>query len=205
MIKCVVFDVDMTLVDADELHLKAFEEILKRRGYRKKIKFVYGWSNEELLEKNFPNMSSKEIKDVIKDKQKLVARRYYKIAKPSPYASYVLKKLKEKGKKICLLTQETPTELKALTKCLKFKAYDFIVDSSKVKHFKPHPEGLNLIKRKFKLKGEEVAFVGDSEHDLSAAKAARVMFILYTKYHRIKNWKKADYVINDLRKVLGVV
>ena len=54
---------------------------------------------------------------------------------------------------------------------------DFSISGDEVKNFKPDPEGIIKTLKYFNAKSDEAIFVGDSLHDLGAARNANVRFI----------------------------
>ncbi|MBA3031118.1 MAG: HAD family hydrolase [Desulfobacteraceae bacterium] len=57
--------------------------------------------------------------------------------------------------------------------------FDLVVTALDVTYAKPHPEGLEKILAHFKVEPHEVIYVGDSELDAKAAKAAGISLVAY--------------------------
>lgn len=80
----------------------------------------------------------------------------------------------------------------------KYKLFDFIVSSDDVSKGKPHPEGINIIKKKFKHSTEFV-FFGDSKYDYFASLKAKVKYVHVSwGYEKLENHKNQK--INKIKK-----
>jgi phosphoglycolate phosphatase-like HAD superfamily hydrolase len=78
--------------------------------------------------------------------------------------------------------------------------FELVVTALDVQNPKPHPESIERILQRFNLKRSEALFVGDSEIDEQAARAASIKFIAY-KNREIK----ADGFIDDHRAILNLL
>ncbi len=61
--------------------------------------------------------------------------------------------------------------------------FDIVVTALDVEHPKPHGESIEKILTKFKLKKNEVLFIGDSDVDKQTAEASGVSFVAYRARH----------------------
>jgi len=78
--------------------------------------------------------------------------------------------------------------------------FDLVVSSLDVKRPKPHPEAAFKILEHFAVDGQHTLYVGDSIVDYEVARDAGVVFVAY-KHPELK----ADYHVDDLRKLLSIV
>lgn len=78
--------------------------------------------------------------------------------------------------------------------------FDLVISASDVAHPKPHPEQLLTIIDHFKIRPDEVCFIGDSELDQQAADAAGVPFIAFGNPHL-----KAAAHIDRLDRVIDLI
>ena len=69
------------------------------------------------------------------------------------------------------------------------------------KKHKPFPEPLILAAKKLKVKPEETVYIGDSESDMKAAKAAGMKFVFYSR----KRLKGADVQVKSFNEIPDVV
>ena len=89
-----------------------------------------------------------------------------------------LLKIKENNQKSCLISTKTRESMNLVIKYYNLESIlDFSISGDEVKNFKPDPEGIVKTLKYFNAKPDEAIFVGDSLHDLGAAKNANVKFI----------------------------
>lgn len=90
----------------------------------------------------------------------------------------MLKKLKEKGKRLAIFTGKGRKSIEISLEKLNLNEYfDFIVSDDDVCFSKPNSEGILKVLDYFNAKEEEVVFIGDSDADILAAKGACVQSI----------------------------
>src|SRR3989344_6926373 len=94
------FDLDGTLIQSDEVHVRAFNEAFIKNNLKPVkpiiIKRLLGRKGELIIKSIFPKLSEKIIKQIRLDHNKLIVNKYYKLAKP---IKKNLKKQKKKKKK----------------------------------------------------------------------------------------------------------
>jgi pyrophosphatase PpaX len=89
-----------------------------------------------------------------------------------------LLKIKENSQKSCLISTKTRESMNLVIKYYNLESIlDFSISGDEVKNFKPDPEGIVKTLKYFNAKPDEAIFVGDSLHDLGAARNANVKFI----------------------------
>jgi phosphoglycolate phosphatase len=78
--------------------------------------------------------------------------------------------------------------------------FDLVVCALDVRFPKPHPEALNKVAAHFAVGPEQVLYVGDSQVDETAAKAAGIAFVAYRNPALT-----ADYHIRQLAEIPGLL
>lgn len=111
-------------------------------------------------------------------------------------ASVLLKSLKSKGKKLALISSGSKPSLERMLQRTRTNAYfDLVISGSDVEKRKPSPEGIESALAKLGAQKESSIMVGDSEHDLDAARNAGIDSVLfYPDAHT------SFYNLDDLRK-----
>lgn len=79
--------------------------------------------------------------------------------------------------------------------------FDIIITVDKVKHLKPSPEGLNVIRDTLKLNSNEIVYIGDHYNDMICAKEALVYFG-HAKWDNDIEELDTKYVLDKPSKVL---
>jgi len=89
-----------------------------------------------------------------------------------------LSKIKENNQKSCFISTKTRESMNLMIKYNRSDSIlDFSVSGDEVKNFKPVPEGILKALNNFNDKPKEAIFIGDSLHDLGAARNANVRFL----------------------------
>lgn len=182
MVKLLIFDMDGTLVDTDEVLYETWAELFrlyKPKDYVIDREFVRGFSGppiEQSIARAFPE---KDPKFILKEYRTRTAKYYDDYLKFFPNEKEVLKKLYKEG---YILTISTSKNRPMAEKCLKiFGVYDLfsemITSSEDVPH-KPDPASLNLLVEKFNVKKEEALMIGDTSFDALAAINANIKSVL---------------------------
>ena len=109
-----------------------------------------------------------------------------------------LLKIKENDQKCCFISSKRRESMDSVIKHYKLDSIiDFSISGDEVKNFKPDPEGIIKTLKYFNAKSDEAIFVGDSLHDLGAARNANVRFIgVLSGICRKSDWEleKVSYV-----------
>jgi HAD superfamily hydrolase (TIGR01509 family) len=117
-----------------------------------------------------------------------------------PHLFQTLEKLKEKGILRAINTNRTTSMKYIMEKYDLWQYFEMVVTALDVKNPKPNPESIEKIIEAFKLKKEEIVFVGDSDVDQQTAKSSGIKFIAY-KNKEIAN----DALINDHLDLLHLI
>lgn len=208
--KAVIFDMDGTLVELKLNITSAKQEILyklRSEGYSLKGVTV----NSPMLDiiKTAESEATegykqyvKKVVDKILTKYEIAAALQASLRKG---AKEVIKKLADNNFKLGLATNNSKASVNiVLKKNEVFKVFDAIVTRDDVKDLKPSGEMLELILRLLSVKPNQAIFVGDSIHDIAAAKNVGIFSIAITggvhdKEMLIKN--KPDKMIDSLEEL----
>jgi phosphoglycolate phosphatase-like HAD superfamily hydrolase len=89
-----------------------------------------------------------------------------------------LLKIKENNQKSCFISTKTRESMNLMIKHNNLESIlNFSISGDEVNNYKPDPEGIIRSLKYFNAKPNEAVFVGDSLHDLGAARNANVRFI----------------------------
>lgn len=182
MIKAVIFDVDGVLLDSFDSNLESLQEFFKANGYR------------PMTRKDCKVFFYKPLWDVIiavtgiTDEEKV--RKIWNSAKKFEW-SKGRRPVLMTGAKNVVKSMSKKYKLGIVTSRIKINACEPPLDSMKpffkvnisyedTKNHKPHPEPLLLAAKKLGVEPHEAVYIGDSELDMKAAKAAGMRFILFS-------------------------
>ena len=208
MIKNFIFDVDRTLIDSYKPELETLKEallIVTKKNY-----------SDELMEKLtilttdefFENLGIEKNSDIMKK-----INHYWGLLLEKRRLQFfdgikeLLIDLKEHGFFLGIATSRDNGELDELVELLDYiELFDVVITSDKVSLPKPSPESINVIIEKFNLNVEETIYIGDSQSDCIAAKAANVYFG-FANWENKNNVDTYDYLFEkseDIRKLYSL-
>ena len=178
MIRAVIFDVDGTLVDSNDLHVEAWREAF--RSYGKEVAFdelhgQMGKGGDQLM----PVFCSEDELDEFGDelerhRVELFADRYLPRVRPFPRVRELFERIKADGLQIALASSAKQEELARHKKSLRVEdLLEAAASADDAERSKPHPDifqaalsGLDGVRP------EEAVVVGDTPYDVEAAAKA---------------------------------
>lgn len=201
-IKAVVFDCDGVMFDTALANRKYYDEVLTffQKPVLNEEQFIniHMMTVKEAIEYLFP-----EIEDLSSVYECLSHIGYHKFIDymvMEEGLQELLEGLKKKGYIRGIATNRTNTMEKVLEDFHLQDCFEVVVTAATVKHPKPDPEQLLLIMKKYRLKPDEILFIGDSEYDRQAAVSAKVRFAAF------KNpGLKADVNVNSMNEIAGIL
>ena len=212
MFKNIFFDFDGTLFDtvfpiceALNLTLKHFK--ISRNYDVKQTKRFIGKGSQILLKKALKNVNYKEedIKNVLKFYIATQFKTHRKKCDPFNGIKETLKVLKAKKINLFIVTNKPRKILEPIIEKNLKNYFKEIISFDDVLTPKPSPEGCEYLIKKYRLKKEEIIFVGDSRVDQETAKNANLKFACctygYDDYSKIKIADKKFY-INEPKELL---
>jgi HAD superfamily hydrolase (TIGR01509 family) len=175
MIEAVLFDVDGTLVDSNDLHATAWLEAFRHFGIvlpYPRIRGQIGKGGDNLI----PSLLPAEIVDRLQQeiesfRSDLFRRDYLHRARPFPGAADLLKRVHDDGAKLVLATSSKQAELDFHIDRLGCR--DLLTATTSrddVEHSKPCPDIFEAALDKVRpLNGGRAVVVGDTPYDIAAA------------------------------------
>lgn len=184
MIKCVIFDLDNTLVESFELHLRSYQRAFAEAGVviaREDIVKRYGVRMREAVRQiaaeRMPGASREQIEGIIARKKKYFLD-MVKDVKPYAATRRVLSELRGAGYKTALASSSPRDVIEALLEHLSLKgAFDAVIAGNEVSETKPAPQVLLRAAEALGVAPGECVYVGDTVFDAQAADAAGMPFV----------------------------
>jgi pyrophosphatase PpaX len=187
-LSCVIFDIDGTLTQTNELIFASFNHVAKKHLGRifapSEIVAMFGPPEEGALSAMFGEASVDVVMDELCD-----FYREHHAAMATVHAGMedILRFLKDRGVRLAVFTGKGKRTAEITLDGLKLKHYfDLVVSGNDVVHHKPHPEGIQKVLSAFSLQPAEVLMVGDSLGDMKASRAAgvRIATVLWDSHDR---------------------
>ena len=208
--KLLLFDLDGTLANTDEMVVQSFYALYKEfkpRVVRTREELYYfsGPPIRETVKTEFPDYDPK----VVHQAFSRISRDFY-----APYVTEyedeieVLKALKEAGYLLGVVTNKGgPLTKYTLEICHIEDMFDVVISADDVDSPKPNPEGIYKAMEKVGIKNKgDVLYIGDNDIDYFSGSNAGVETMLVSWGPReIKCLDKAKYVAssyNEMRKIL---
>ena len=208
--KLLLFDLDGTLCDTDEMIVQTMNAIYKdykptKIRTREELYYFSGPPIRETLKREFPDYDP----DLMYEVFKKVSRDFYApCVKAYQDEVEVLKAFKDNGYLLGVVTNKgRPLTIYSLELCGIDKLFDVVVSADDVSNPKPDPTGVYDAMKKLNIENkEDVLYVGDNDIDYITASNAGVDAMLVTWGPReIKCLDKAKYLAksyNDMRGIL---
>ncbi len=185
-LRCVIFDVDGTLTQTNELIYESFNYIAQKylgKTYSiPEIVALFGPPEEVCIEKL---VGKKFVPEACEDYYRYYSDNFHSKASIYPRLIEVLETLRSDGIVMGVFTGKgrMTTEI-TLDKLGIKQFFDMIVTGTDVVKHKPAEEGILKILNHFKLKPEEALMVGDAVADIVAARKAgvRIASVVWDSY-----------------------
>ena len=196
-IKVVAFDCDGVMFDTEKANKAFYNRILNHLGMPIMTPEQFSYANMHTAEKVLAYLMNdpERFEAAQAHRQKIGYLPFIPVMKIEPHLKQVLKKLRLKYN-TAIATNRTDS-IDHILKEFGLGAYfDFVVSALDVKHPKPHPEPLNKILEHYGLKPNQMVYVGDSELDEIAARAAGTYLVAYNNRSL-----DADFHISGLQEL----
>lgn len=209
MIKGIMFDFDMTLVDSRNIGLKVRRLLLKNHGIISEgllEKDMYGMNYisfaKNLERLNLGKIGWEKISE-LDTKYMLESFNNIKIVRKN-----VLKRLKKSGLKLGIVSGNRSKVIEIVLKNNGiFDSFDFILCSEG--EFEGKDKNILICEgvKKWGFLKNEVIYVGDHNHDVDSAKSAGVVSVAITTGLVDQNGlmlSKPDHIIKDLKEIVDI-
>lgn len=211
MIKCVLFDLDGTLIQTTEIIIETF-----------KVTFQKYFPHIQLSDNDYTNMlgqtlfttfgyytsNQDEINEVVQFYRTYSDDIIEQGLKSYPGAVEIMTFLKKKNVKIGVVTSKmrhVATHHLKLTGLVDF--IDGLVGYEDVTEHKPSPEPILKALQLFGTKPQSTIYIGDHENDIISAKKAGILTCAVTYSQRLKEMLSynPDYAIDELMHIKDII
>ncbi len=174
-IQAVLFDLDGTLIDTNELIIQTFQTVLDER-------FPGKYSRETILPflgpplyETFQQVDPTQVDDLIEAYRKWNMENHDAMVQTFPGVVETLEHLHARGIKLAIVSTKRNEMIERALNLMNVRQYfTAVIGLDDVKNAKPDPEPVQLALSKLEVKPEHALMVGDNFHDIVAARAAGV-------------------------------
>jgi HAD superfamily hydrolase (TIGR01549 family) len=175
MIKAVIFDLDGTLVDSNELHVASWERAFSKFGKRfslEELRQHIGKGSDQYLPEFLNEEEMKRFgKELDEYRSELYTKEYLPRVKPFPKVRDLFERIRRDHKRIALATSSKKSESKLYKKMLHIEnLVDVETNAGDARKTKPCPDIFEATLRKLENPlPNEVIVIGDTRYDVEAA------------------------------------
>ena len=211
MINTILFDLDGTIIDTNDLIINTFLHVLEQHFPQQK------YTREQIiphmgltLEQQMQTFSGREeVTDLVADYRTYNNLHHDTLIREFPRVKEVIAKLHERGITMGIVTTKIkPTTIRALDYFGLKEYMSTIVTVQDVTHPKPHPEPVLTALRNLGADPVKTLMVGDSAADIQSAKAAGVKaagVAWSLKGVDVLKQYNPDYILEDMTDLYGVL
>ena len=175
MIEAVIFDLDGTLVDSNELHVQSWERAFRKFGKRFSAEALHqqiGKGSDQYLPEFLNEEEIKRFgKELDEYRSELFTKEYLPRVKPFPKVRELFERIRQDGKRIALATSSKKSESKIYKKMLEIEdLIDAETNADDAEKSKPCPDIFEAALHKLDDPPvNETIVVGDTPFDVEAA------------------------------------
>ncbi|TXK83658.1 pyrophosphatase PpaX [Paenibacillus sp. N3.4] len=210
MIQTVLFDLDGTIVDTNELIVQSFLHSLEGETPEPVSReLIIPNMGRPLVEQMEFFTGRKEVEEIIKKYRTFNLSKHDELVKEFPNVHAVMSTLHEKGIKIGIVTSKIrQTTLMGLKLCGLDSFISTIVTVEDVKEPKPNPEGIFKALKELGSTADQAVMVGDSHYDIEAAQNAGVTAVGVSWSWKGRSYLEQynpNYLIDDMLELLPII
>lgn len=209
-INTILFDLDGTLIDTNELIISSFLHTLNKfypDQYKREDVLPFMGPT---LHETFSGIDQERVQELIDTYREYNISNHDLLVKEFEGVFETVQWLKQEGYKLGIVTTKMSNVVMMGLKLTKLdQFFDVIVAIDHVTHPKPHPEPIEKALQQLDAKPEEALMVGDNHHDIvggknAGTKTAGVAWSAKGREHLAKY--ESDFMLekmSDLRDILG--
>ncbi|MGE7835769.1 HAD family hydrolase [Viridibacillus arvi] len=205
MFKCLIFDVDGTILDTEKAILKSLQKVLREEGkdYQlEDLRFALGIPGKETLRR----LNVIDVEHV-HPKWAQIVLEFSKEVQMFKDIEEIIKVLSESPIRTGIVTSKTKQELIDEFEPFGLSSFfEHTICADDTENHKPHPEPLLVCLEGLNATKNEAIYIGDSIYDMLCANSAGVKFALALWGSKTtKGFESADYVLNAPIDILNII
>lgn len=207
-IRTILFDLDGTLIDTNELIIASFTHTIEQysdRSYeREEILDFIGPPLRESLQKVNPD----KVEEMVETYRKHNIENHNRYVKAYEGVVETIETLKEQGYKLGIVTTKMRNTVHMGLELTNLDGlFETVVTLDDVTNAKPHPEPIVKALNHLDSQASEAMMVGDNTHDIEAGQNAgtKTAGVAWTvKGRKVLDDLNPDYMLNNMRDLLKI-
>ncbi|MBU26187.1 MAG: phosphatase [Gammaproteobacteria bacterium] len=214
MLKAVIFDVDGTLAETEEVHREAFNTVFEQAG------LGWYWSSEEYREllkvfggkerirhfvktESIDGINDKDILELHRLKTSLYAELLPRTAELRPGVVRLVEECLSRSVRLAIATTTTESNVDALNRAvggtLRLDAFDVVVGGNTVPQKKPDPMVYQTTLKRLGLEPTEAIAIEDASAGVDAARGAGLRCLVTPSFYTTaQDLSHATVIVDDL-------
>ena len=177
--KAYIFDLDGTLLDTLEDLADAVNYSMRNNGFPERsleeVRSFVGDGMRLLVKRAAPENTCDEVLDkAFGDFRDYYSVHYMDKTKPYPRTGDMLKGLRAKGKRLCVISNKADFAVKLLMDQFFPGLFETVLGEREGIRRKPAPDSLLAVMKDLGLPGTDCVYIGDSDTDIETAKNAGI-------------------------------
>jgi beta-phosphoglucomutase family hydrolase len=203
----VIWDMDGTIADTAELHIKAWQTVFGRRGIafsRDDFKKSFGLRNDTVIRGAMGAQTTQEDIAIISQEKNELFRESLRQegVRPMPGAIELLSALHKQNTPMAVASSAPRLNVDIFIKMLGIEPFfKTIVSGEEVERGKPDPQSFLLAAEKLKTAPRRCVVIEDAVGGIEAARAAGMRSVAIAASHTREELKTADLVVDSLSEV----
>lgn len=204
----IIFDVDGTLVDSNDIHAKAWQEAFRHFGKEidyEIVRMQIGKGGDLLVPDLLNAREMRQFGEQLREyRKKHFMENYLQQVPPFPGAGEAVRKLSEMGIKIALASSAEEKEVEHHMKTLGIRdILDTSTSKSDAEMSKPSPEIFEAAAEKIGAAAERCVIVGDTPYDILAAHRAAIPIVaVRSGKFPDETLQKAEFLFDDVSELV---
>lgn len=207
-IQAVLFDLDGTILDSNELIYQSFKYTFKKYGMHFTREEIKEFNGPPLIE-TFQRLNPEQADEMVQTYRAHNHKIHPEYVKLYPNVEETLECLLENDIKIGIVTAKMKVAVELGMELTGLDHYfDVVVTLDDVNHSKPHPEPVLLAMKKLQAEPSTTIIVGDNYHDIVAGQNAGIRTAGVAWTHKGEEFLlsyEPTYMLNDMKDLLEIV
>jgi beta-phosphoglucomutase len=203
-IRSILFDMDGVILDSMPYHVRSWQEALNERGFSVSAELLYLHEGAidlntaaAIFRGNNRFIDADVFREILERQMEIFATRYQSLIKPFPAVLQILKRLREAGLQLALVTSSHSEILKKVLPPEIKSHMDHIVTGDKVSRRKPFPDPFLTALSALDQSSNTCLVVENAPAGIMSAKAAFLHCVALTTTLPEEYLSEADAVFNS--------